>query len=457
MKTNRIGLALLLISSLACNFVTRMFVPATATPAPTLTPTPVPLTPAYIPPACENTPLATMSAAEALAEPTSFLNANPEISTELQGQVFEQVVEIVQKLYLYPDYNGMDWAGIVKNYRTKLESGLTTQAFYENIEAMITELGDEHSRFESPVEVAEDNAQLAGDNNFVGIGVYILPLPDKNRATVVSLFPNSPAEMGGLRIHDSILAADGRPLVENNTSYSVRIRGPECSAVVMTVQSPGESPRQVMMLRERIQSPLLIGAELLPTTDGSRVAYIFLPSFFDETIPGQVRDALNNFGELDGLIIDNRFNGGGSSAVVTPILSYFASGTLGNFKSRSESRSMRVIPHSVQNSQSVPLVVLVGEDTASYGEVFSGVLQDSGRAKVVGQTTLGNVETLHGHKLQDGSYLWLAEETFVPAVSRANWEETGIIPDVEAYADWDTFTSETDPAIQAALALLGYR
>ena len=93
----------------------------------------------------------------------------------------------------------------------------------------------------------------------------------------------------------------------------------------------------------------------------------------------------------------------------------------------------------------MPLVVLVGTDTVSFGEIFSGVLQDIGRAEIVGQTTLGNVEILHGHNLSDGSLLWLAEERFVPLNSQADWEKTGIVPDVQASADWDTFTFETDP------------
>ena len=90
----------------------------------------------------------------------------------------------------------------------------------------------------------------------------------------------------------------------------------------------------------------------------------------------------------------------------------------------------------------------------SFGEVFAGVLKDTGRAKIIGQTSLGNVEILHGYDFDDGSRLWIAEETFDPSISKANWEETGIIPDVEAYADWDTFTFETDPSVAAALSLL---
>jgi carboxyl-terminal processing protease len=249
---------------------------------------------------------------------------------------------------------------------------------------------------------------------------------------------------------------DGVPIVENGVPHTERVRGPECSAVVLTVQSPGGSTHDVTFIRSRITAPLPIYARLVPTSDGSRVGYIFLPTFFDETIKEQVRKALEDFGSLDGLILDNRMNSGGSSDVMEPILSHFASGTVGNFVSRQDKRPLEITPDPINNSQTVPLVVLVGEDTVSFGEIFSGILQDIGRAKVVGQTTLGNVETLHGYNFNDGSRAWIAEERFDPINSHANWEQQGIIPDVQAYADWDTFTFETDPSIVAALKILGH-
>ena len=103
------------------------------------------------------------------------------------------------------------------------------------------------------------------------------------------------------------------------------------------------------------------------------------------------------------------------------------------------------------------MVVLVGQDTASFGEIFSGILQDIGRAKIAGQTTMGNVEILHPYSFVDGSRIWIAEERFVPPVSHADWEKDGIIPDLEAYAPWETFSFENDPGIAAALQLLGHK
>jgi carboxyl-terminal processing protease len=334
-------------------------------------------------------------------------------------------------------------------------SGLSTQEFYGSIQAMISELGDEHSYFFSPVEVAASEAEFAGSQEFVGIGVFFLPLEAKNRISIITVYPDSPAEHAGLKPHDSILAVDGIPVVQNGKALPHLVRGPQCSIAVLTVQSPNEAARTVTLVRQRIQSPKLVQAQMLPTSEGSRVGYILLPSFGDETVPGQVADALDTFGQLDGLILDNRVNGGGDSRVVELILSYFTSGTLGTYETRTDSFALTVEPDPIQNSQTVPLVVLVSRKTVSYGEIFSGVLKDSGRAQIVGELTLGNVELLKGYDFDDGSQLWIAAQTFLPAVSGQDWEQTGIIPDVTAYADWDTFTFETDPSIAAALKLLG--
>jgi len=200
-----------------------------------------------------------------------------------------------------------------------------------------------------------------------------------------------------------------------------------------------------------------IDARLVTTTDGSKIGYLFSPSFFDETLPPQIKDSLNQFGNLDGLILDLRTNGGGSSTVTYPILSFFTKGKLGEFVSRRESRALEIDADPVQNSQTVPLIVMVSKDTVSFGEIFAGVMQDSGRAKIVGETSLGNVEVLNGYDYDDGSLMWIAAETFHSAFSDANWEQTGIVPDVQAFAPWDSFYFDTDPSVAAAIELLGHK
>ena len=457
MKLKRIVFGFLVLSLLACNFVTQMVFPPTVTPtatatltaSPTITPTP--LVPAFIPADCISAPLATVA-------PDAALNATPEfqtteISKDEQLSILTEIERIVDDVYVYPDFNGKDWNEMKSRYRGKIETGLDTTSFYHEMAAMIEELGDDHSFFLSPAEVAESEAELKGDIKFVGVGIYAQLDRERNRLIVISTYPGSPADHAGIQLHDSIIAVDGQPIGED---FSTRLRGPQCSAVVLTVQSPGEAPRDVMLIRYAIQGNIPIDARMVTTSDGSKIGYIFIPSFFDETIPGQIKDALNQFGPLDGLILDVRMNGGGSSSVVYPIFEYFVHGKLGEFVSRDTSRPLEINANEVQNSQTVPLIVMVSQDTVSFGEIFAGVLHDSGRARVVGETSLGNVEVLHGYDFEDGSQIWLAAETFHSAFSNTNWEETGIVPDVQAFAEWDTFYFETDPSIAAAVNLLGH-
>ena len=458
MKIKRIGFGFLILSMLSCNFVTQMVFPPTATPTAsptatqTFTPTPKPLQPAYFPPECTAVPLATLPSDQALQVTPEF--GIDEVPQEEQLSILRELGEVVKAIYVYPDYNGKDWNEIEARYRAKIEAGLDTQSFYNEMSAMIEELGDEHSFFLSPIEVAESEAELRGDVEFVGVGIYGQTDLERGHMIVVSTFPGSPAEYGGIQHHDSILRVDGQAIEEE---FSERLRGPQCSAVVLTVQSPGEAPRDVMLIRYAIHGNIPIEARLVATNDGSKIGYIFIPSFFDETLPGQIENALNEFGPLDGLILDLRMNGGGSSSVAYPIMEYFIQGMLGQFVSRADSRTLEIDANEIQNSQTVPLIVMVSEDTVSFGEIFAGVLQDAGRAQIVGETSLGNVEVLHGYNFEDGSQVWLAAERFTSAFSDANWEETGIIPDVQAFAEWDTFYFETDPSIAAAVNLLGHQ
>jgi hypothetical protein len=53
--------------------------------------------------------------------------------------------------------------------------------------------------------------------------------------------------------------------------------------------------------------------------------------------------------------------------------------------------------------------------------------------------------------------MWIAAVTFDSFFSDDNWVQTGIIPDEQAHAEWDTFYFDTDPAVAASLELLGHQ
>jgi len=264
----------LVLTLLSCNYVTQLIVPPTATPLPTFTlvpietvvpsPTVIPLLPAFIPDECASTPLATVQPG-VQPQATQEGGTNPDVSKDQQLRILKDLGEIVDDVYVYPDYNGKDWNEIKSRYKAKIEAGLDTETFYTEMQTMVTELGDEHSFFLSPLEVQESEDELKGDVQFVGVGVYANFDYEHGRVIVISTFPDSAAEHAGIKAHDSLLLADNLPILDDQQNNL--LRGPECSAVVVSVQTPGEEPRDVILVRHQIEGNLRIEARLVPTKD----------------------------------------------------------------------------------------------------------------------------------------------------------------------------------------------
>lgn len=369
-------------------------------------------------------------------------------------QVFNQLMSTIQQEYVYTGFVKSQLPALQAEYKKVVTAGLDDNGFYGAMSDLITDLGDNHSSFESPDEAKAADAGFAGNNDFVGIGVFVQAVPEAGRAVILVVFPGGPAAQGGLRIHDSIVAIDGQPVLDAGGGIRDAIRGPAGSKMALTIERPGQPQFMLTLTRQRVTGALPVDACLIPS---KRIGYLYLPGLDDETIPDQVRAALRAMtadGPLAGLVIDNRENGGGLSTVLDSLLSLFTHGDLGRFVARDESRELQVNAEDVGGSQSVPLLVLISRDTVSYGEVFSGLLQVSGRAKVMGQTSLGNVETEWAYTFKDGSRVWLAHELFQPpGLPLAVWEGRGIIPDLPLPVRWDLFSEGSDPALAAAVEL----
>lgn len=432
----------LALAALACQTVTQAFDRATSTsslnPAPTRS----------VGEDVEETP----DVENDQATPTPTLEP---LSKAEQITVFEDLWDIVNEDYLYSDFNGLDWDQIKVDYRQKIDDGLSTEDFYWAMDEMIYALNDEHSVFLNPQMVAEEEAQYAGDNDYVGIGVYISYYPEKQYAVILLTFPGGPAEQAGLQARDRVLSVEGVALDDEEGAAIDLLLGVEGTPVNLVVQSPGEEPREVTITRGRITGSLPVMHEVLTTPEGKRIGYLVIPTFSDSRIGFKVGEALTDMtagDPLDGIIIDNRLNGGGYDDVMSTSLSYFADGEMGYFSNRQGDELLQVDGEDVGGSSELPLVVLVGPDTVSFGEIYSGILKDQGRATLIGETTDGNVEILWGYNFDDGSRLWMAHDTFKPINNPdADWEHEGIVVDISAPAAWEEYTTATDPAILASL------
>ncbi len=84
------------------------------------------------------------------------------------------------------------------------------------------------------------------------------------------------------------------------------------------------------------------------------------------------------------------------------------------------------------------------------------VLRDARGAKITGEDTWATWNSARTRFRRTARFCDPPRSS-TPLFRGRHWERDGIIPDIHAYAEWDTFYFETDPSIAAALELLGHR
>ena len=102
---------------------------------------------------------------------------------------------------------------------------------------------------------------------------------------------------------------------------------------------------------------------------------------------------------------------------------------------------------------SIPLVVLVNENTASAAEIFTGAVKDYGIGTIVGLTTFGKGIVQNTFQLSDGSVVKLTIAHYYTPLGN-DIHKVGITPDVEVELPDDaTSDVQLEKALEVAKGL----
>jgi len=127
------------------------------------------------------------------------------------------------------------------------------------------------------------------------------------------------------------------------------------------------------------------------------IGYMHITAF-NETTEQEVEDALQQFGDLKGLILDLRGNPGGLLNEGIGVADQFLKKgqVIVSHRGRSSPEKTYRAPHG-NGGKDYPLVVLVNRGTASAAEIVSGAIQDHDRGLIVGEVTFGKglVQTVY--------------------------------------------------------------
>ena len=264
---------------------------------------------------------------------------------------------------------------------------------------------DPHSVYISAKDVQAANDDLKG--SFSGVGIEFTIRNDTIH--VQNVISNGPAERAGIIAGDKIVSVDGKPFVGKivtNQEAMRRLKGPKDTKVKIGLLQYGQKKvKYVTVTRAEIPQKSVTATYMLDSTTG----YIRLKNFGETTYP-EMLIALAKLSQegFSNLVIDLRDNTGGLLSSATQIANEFLPKnklivyTQGR---RSPRQEYRTDGHG--SYQTIPLVVLINEGSASASEILAGALQDNDRATIIGRRSFGKGLVQQPIGFPDGSMIRL--------------------------------------------------
>ncbi len=250
---------------------------------------------------------------------------------------------------------------------------------------------DPHSNFFDPKSYSLLREEQRG--KYYGVGMTVGPR--NNKVIVIAPFVGTPAYRAGIHPGDIIVAVDGKPTDNMSTSdVADLLKGPKGTTVRITVLREGaDHPLEFSVIRDEIpRYSVDLHFMIKPG-----IGYMHV-SGFQETTEHEVAQALDEMGDLKGLILDLRQNPGGLLSEGVGVADKFLKKgqLIVSHHGRSSPEKRYTAAHG-NGGRDYPLVVLVNRGTASAAEIVAGAIQDHDRGLIVGETTFGKglVQTVY--------------------------------------------------------------
>jgi carboxyl-terminal processing protease len=254
-----------------------------------------------------------------------------------------------------------------------------------------------------------EQAREDSSGQYMGIGIRIEP-PDGlpvERIRIIGVKPGGPAAKAGIVVDDEIVGVGDRrvsdlwpkepePPESEPAAVDLRplqrvIRGPEGTTVELRIRDPeAGTERAVDVERAQIDTGSVFAARIVDKAPP--VGYVRVGSFQASTAR-DLREEIEKLLEegMRALVLDLRSNRGGLLDQAVEVADLFLDqgiivrqrGRLREFSDQREARADGTL------STTLPLAVLINEESASASEILAAALRDHRRAVLVGEHTYG--------------------------------------------------------------------
>lgn len=270
----------------------------------------------------------------------------------------------------------------------------------------IANIFDPHTEYFEPVE--KQNFDISMSGRLEGIGARLQTLPDGEYTKVSDIIVGGPAwKQKELEVDDIIMKVQqqGKEAVdiagmEINEVVSM-IRGDKNTEVTLTVKRKADgSVKQITILRDEviIDEGYVKSLIIEDKKVNKKIGYIKLPRFYADFDNEEGHQCATDVAleleklkaqQVEGIILDLRYNGGGSLRDVVKMSGFFIEkGPIVQVKAR-DTKPEVLSDTDPEVQYTGPLVIMVNEFSASASEIMAAAMQDYGRAVIVGTKTYG--------------------------------------------------------------------
>lgn len=376
-------------------------------------------------------------------------------------QAYAEAGRIIRSYFWEPDMCGIDWSGVLDQYRPLVERVSSPDEFADLLREVLGELGTSHA-YVSPARRNEGPPHyqraigLLGANLVCRDGAWIVRrvLPGDSSDSKA----RSPLAGTGIREGAVLTHVDGRPVDPLTGPYPL-LTAAGGTTVELTFLPPGGEgrPRRVAIMPLVDERPLRYQdwvakrRAVVRELSGGKCGYLHIPDLGGSGWAQFNRD-LRMEVSRPALIVDVRGNAGGhiSELVVEKLTRKILGWDL--------TRNAQAVSYA-SNAPRGPVVALADEATSSDGDMITAAFRLLKLGPVVGQRTWGGVVGMTGrHRLGDG--------TVITVPMNAAWFDTygwsvenhGVEPDIEVLRtplDWaEGRHAVLDDAVRLALELL---
>jgi tricorn protease len=387
----------------------------------------------------------------------SGLRANIDPRAEWH-QIFNEVWRQERDYFFEKSMNGVDWEAQRTKYAPLVDHAADRYDLTYIIGEMIGELSNSHT-----YTGGGDSPNLH-PVSLALLGVDFEPDPAHNLYRIKKIYPGqnwhadmrSPlAEPGvAVKVGDYLLAVNGQPvrMPDNPYQYFVNPPGPD---IELTINSTPDTNGARNILVKPISSEFNLreldwietNRRKVDSLSGGRIGYVFLR---DMSAAGLNQFVEQFFPQIrkEGLIIDERYNGGGFvDELIFERLRRILSGmsSARNWKSGT-------IPDMTFYGY---LACIDNHYSASDGDFFAYFFKKYNLGPVIGERTWGGVRGIRGYiPLIDGGYITRPEFSLYGLDSKWQVENIGVEPTVPVDNRPDLVMRGQDPQLEKAVELL---